>query len=496
MIPTLTPGPLAALPALPAVLDIAGPHAAAGPQTANFTALLTAELNLAGSAALTTVCEGPVPPAAEPQTPALATGGNILPVLALPVAGAGVPAARRAALANAPQPALATALPDAAEQIVTTGAVPPEPPEIGPPAQPNALPMRPAQNHKSPHRADPAAGETKSTAEPQSERPLVAAAEAGLLAPPIELGAVPAAPAHRVITPQYGAQPNARPHSDAPLAVLGPVLQPATALPAAPGPSDQPARRAAAIDPPITKRPPAVGTGPLDLIQTAVPGAAVSAAPPVTFAAVAGRGNPLRAALQIRLEPAAASPVSGPASLSARRDQTPAPVLFEPVGPLVTPPLVTGAAVTAQPLPSTLVADRPLDFTAVLDRLVAARDAVQLQPAALIVAHSEFGAVRLQFRQDERGLAVSMTSTDPDFARSVAAAPPPVLPANPAPAAATNSAPGQRGDSWSDGQGAAGNQPRGPQPERRDAPPARTGQPIEHSPRGLHQSARHRGIFA
>ena len=132
-------------------------------------------------------------------------------------------------------------------------------------------------------------------------------------------------------------------------------------------------------------------------------------------------------------------------------------------------------AATGAPLPQTMLAapaftasPRPLDFAALVDRLVAAREAVQPPGALLTVAHAEFGPVELRFRHDERGLAVSLASADPDFARVAAAAPLPQLPSSIAQSGAAE--PGQaggRGDSQVAANGSASSNPRGQQSDRR-----------------------------
>lgn len=68
----------------------------------------------------------------------------------------------------------------------------------------------------------------------------------------------------------------------------------------------------------------------------------------------------------------------------------------------------------------------PQDFAQLIDRLVAARETAQPQAARLALAHAEFGPVELQFSQDSNGLSVTLASNDPDFARAVQAAVPPV----------------------------------------------------------------------
>ncbi|MCB2060610.1 MAG: hypothetical protein R3E09_07855 [Novosphingobium sp.] len=63
-----------------------------------------------------------------------------------------------------------------------------------------------------------------------------------------------------------------------------------------------------------------------------------------------------------------------------------------------------------------------LDFAAIVDRLVEAREAASPQAVKATIAHSQFGQVSLRFDQNAAGLTVSMTSSDPDFAPAVHAA--------------------------------------------------------------------------
>lgn len=159
------------------------------------------------------------------------------------------------------------------------------------------------------------------------------------------------------------------------------------------------------------------------------------------------------------------------------------------------------AAISAPIQPATLAAStlaaapRPLDFAALVDRLVAAREAVQPPGALLTVAHADFGPVELRFRHDERGLAVSLTSADPDFARVAAAATPPQLPPSSAQfSSAEPSQPGPRGDSQYAANGSATSNSRGQQSERRgDAAPLSNRHP-HSATQG--SAARRSGIFA
>jgi hypothetical protein len=80
----------------------------------------------------------------------------------------------------------------------------------------------------------------------------------------------------------------------------------------------------------------------------------------------------------------------------------------------------------ASPIPQTAPAGpaQPgkLDFAAIVDRLVEAREAAAPQAVKATISHAEFGQVSLRFDQNTAGLTVSMTSSDPDFAPAVQAA--------------------------------------------------------------------------
>ena len=72
--------------------------------------------------------------------------------------------------------------------------------------------------------------------------------------------------------------------------------------------------------------------------------------------------------------------------------------------------------------PASLAQTTKLDFAAIVDRLVEAREAAAPQAVKATLAHSEFGQVSLRFDQNANGLTVSMKSSDPDFAPAVQAA--------------------------------------------------------------------------
>jgi hypothetical protein len=139
-----------------------------------------------------------------------------------------------------------------------------------------------------------------------------------------------------------------------------------------------------------------------------------AAAPPQSIAQVRIELAPvvpvMRALPKEEVRPA---PVAAPVELPTTQLATSAPVASTAPVPLA-----------HQPMP---LADRPQDFSALIDRLVAAREAAGPQGVAVSVAHADFGQVHLRFRQDDAGLSVAMASADPAFARA-ASAMPPVLP--------------------------------------------------------------------
>ncbi len=116
------------------------------------------------------------------------------------------------------------------------------------------------------------------------------------------------------------------------------------------------------------------------------------------------------------------------ASVSLALGEFPLPKLVaaDVQGPLLAPGAsFQSAGPTAAPAtPSTTApTPAPQDFAALIDRIVAAREASGA-PVAVAVRHAEFGAVNLRFEQAESGISVLATSPDPDFARAAAAAAP------------------------------------------------------------------------
>lgn len=139
-------------------------------------------------------------------------------------------------------------------------------------------------------------------------------------------------------------------------------------------------------------------------------------------------------------------------------------------------------------------------FAAVVDRLMAARDAARADspapPVALNLRHAEFGEVSVRFEHRADGLSVALASPDPDFARAVQAAAPSsgdtgtgFTSQGSQPGAGLSASSGQAGQSQ---QGQRGSAPT--QPERSAAaPPA---DPAQSAARAEGAPARPRGIFA
>lgn len=226
----------------------------------------------------------------------------------------------------------------------------------------------------------------------------------------------------------------------------------------------------------------------------------VAAPPAAQSASTQPPASAPQAIAQVRVEVIPAVPVM---RALAKDDLRPAPAatLTAPLSELAANTVTTSAPTASiatpvpllhQPMP---LADRPQDFSALIDRLVAAREAAGPQAVAVSLAHAEFGQVHLRFRQDEAGLSVAMASADPAFARA-ASAMPPVLPVSDAQSGQFQQ--GQRQDSSAAaGQPGSGqqrgstgerqnDQPQGNQPQRRGD--------SDHSPSA--RPHRRGGIFA
>ena len=116
--------------------------------------------------------------------------------------------------------------------------------------------------------------------------------------------------------------------------------------------------------------------------------------------------------------PLAAAPALAAADLRPELAMREAQSLAQAALPVVAAPATATATSAAIGQPT------PQDYAMLVDRLVEARDAAAPQSVQASIAHSDFGQVSLRFEQDGEGLAVAMTSADPDFARAVQAGAP------------------------------------------------------------------------
>ncbi len=153
-------------------------------------------------------------------------------------------------------------------------------------------------------------------------------------------------------------------------------------------------------------------------------------------------------------------------------------------------PVVRNAAAPAQL--SQPQAVRPQDLTALVDRLVEARDNARSNTASLTVMHADFGQVSMHFAHDNGNLTVSLTNSDPGFTRAVNAAIAPDGSMN----ADTQPQGDRRGDAGQNGTlrasagetGERGNQPRGERHDRGGIaanPSRRETADADHGSRGI-----------
>lgn len=354
---------------------------------------------------------GDMTPAALPEAPLEAAGMPPVPATApaigLPETGKGLPPAL-------PQvPVLSEAPPAEADM--------PQPARIAvPPALARTLMARQRPDQEAtpakerPHAEAAAEAPAETTPQPDPPQPLIAALLPA--APLIEAGRaelVPAASARSL-----------------------PVIQQRLATAPSPAPVNQPVPEAPQL-PTITIAPPQQ-----------------PAQQPVTLTEIADAAPRITANLRVAatVQPAEKEP----ALATAPSDQlTPLAAPQTPAGP-------AAPSVLAQPAPLT----RPHEFATLVDRLVAAREALQPQSVSLAVQHAQFGQVQVHFRQDDLGLSVSLTNADPDFARAVSAAVPPVLTASNTDSAALGTA--ARQDQPATGTADTTGQQRGQSSAQRD----------------------------
>lgn len=270
-----------------------------------------------------------------------------------------------------------------------------------------------------------------------------------------------------------------------------PLLQPAKVDPATETQPSTPTLRSEPRSAPTGQAVAALTQGPdqKPLPEVLVADSAARAA----FAAVAPALVPRRTAVRVTIEPAPLASIAAPEAplapaLAPIQHGIPAPV--RPLEAQATVAAVEAKSAASDPAPSprteALLPDgqpapalaifdapqqqspaaqaspaiEPRDFTALLDRLVAAREAMRGEQTrvSLALPHAEFGQVRLDFRHDERGLSVSLASPDPAFARAASTALPLAQAAAPADAGTRQSSEGQprgQADTQSFGQGAA-----------------------------------------
>ena len=180
---------------------------------------------------------------------------------------------------------------------------------------------------------------------------------------------------------------------------------------------------------------------------------------------------------------------------------------------LLANPLGQAMAGTADPsAPGIVPGAQPRDFAALMDRLISARDAAQTglpQSVHVALNHAEFGSISLNFQHDQGGLAVSLASADPDFARAVQAGIPAAAAAASADPAARdnnsgNAGQGSSGQGWSGQSGARGDMAAtsgdaGQRSDRRNGSFATNDSTPAANPAATTDaelSARPRGIFA
>ncbi|GAA4779222.1 hypothetical protein [Novosphingobium ginsenosidimutans] len=278
-----------------------------------------------------------------------------------------------------------------------------------------------------------------------------------------------------------------------PIAAAGPAapLQPALDRPLPPAQSpvlnplnvdpDQPLPRLA---PGKTAKGPAQSAAPT-LPQA--PQVAAAELPPVTLLRDGPRqAPPPRVAATLRLlaeaEPDKGTIAAPELPLTAAATATPAQQL-----PFVSIPAAASANAPAT-APTAMAAGH--DFAQMIDRLVAARENTQPHAATLALAHADFGQVELRFNSDTNGLSVSLASADPDFARAVQAAVPPVQSSSDSAAAQGR----QQGQSGSQPESSAGQQQHGQQAAGRE--PNDRFVAANPRPRSTESGERDGGIFA
>lgn len=280
------------------------------------------------------------------------------------------------------------------------------------------------------------------------------------------------------------------------------ILAAAPAVPASPAPLE--AKSAGAL--PAAPRPrgaaplPAVATRAREVSpeapRTEVPQQVQQIAPPllqVPQATIRIAAAPAEARREGEPVPVAAPPAGEAEPASETAPATAAPRTAQPFA-MLSPALPTQAPLTLSAMPASAV-QGPTDFAQIVDRLVAAREAVAPAEVRVTLDHVQFGKVSVGFTPDASGMSVTLAAADPEFARAVEAAAPFAPPAAsetqpvPAPAAARGA------DLSSAFTGQQGQQaPRqSPQDARPSGPQAN---PSARTPDSDEKPGKGRGIFA
>lgn len=221
--------------------------------------------------------------------------------------------------------------------------------------------------------------------------------------------------------------------------------------------------------------------------------------PAAAFTLVGNAPAPSAGAIHLRTQIAEANAASADPAAAAVPAADPLSLPF--AAGVADPSAAAGAAPALAP-PQT-----GHDFAALVDRLIAARDAAgpDAAPDAVNVAvrHAEFGQVSLQFRHDEGGLSVALSSADPGFAQAVQSALPAAAAAAAADAADSGTQPDAQQQAFARGDGAPTPQHgRGQAQQEQSAPraPARMAgtrqQAATGEPDRSEAPARGRGRFA
>lgn len=189
------------------------------------------------------------------------------------------------------------------------------------------------------------------------------------------------------------------------------------------------------------------------------------------------------------------------AHAAARRAEE--PVLEMPQATAARPLASVAALPATTPAPSlTLVAPQapalaevPADFAQIVDRLVAAREAIAPSEVRVTIDHAQFGKVSLGFTPDASGMNVTLAAADPEFARAVEAAAPFAPPVTSEAPQVSPPSPARGADLPSTLTGQQGQQSGRQQPADPRGGSAQAN-PSTRNPDSETQHGRRRGIFA